>query len=81
MGISYLAVRASLKACGHMVYRPQIVHSLNQEDYAARVAFAELVFENIRNSPRFIELLMFSDESIFHLEAGINQLNCSHWCP
>ena len=72
MGISYSAFRTSLKARGYRVYRPQIVQSLNQEDYAAPVAFAELVFENIRNSPRFIELLMFSDEAIFHLEGGIN---------
>lgn len=38
----------------------------------------ESMLEKIRNSRNFIELLMFSDEAIFHLDGGMNRHNFRH---
>ena len=39
----------------------------------------EWTLEKINDSLRFVELLLFSDEAIFHLEGGINRKNSSYW--
>ena len=78
-GVSYSAVRNALKHSNYKVYRPQVVQQLNHEDYSKRVTFAEWALEKINGSPGFIELLLFSDEAVFHLEGGINRKNSCHW--
>ena len=77
--VSHSAVRKALKNVGFKVYRPQVVQALHEDDYGKRVAFAEWILGKINDSPRFLELLLFSDEAVFHIEGGINRKNSIHW--
>ena len=54
------------------------VQMLNPDVYSARVAFAEWALEKINDFPRFVELLLFWDETVFPLEGGINRKNPSY---
>ena len=77
--ISNSAVRTALKSSGFKRYRPQVVHALKNDDKTVRVTFAETMLDKINQSPRFLEMILFSDEAIFPLEGGVNKHNSSYW--
>ena len=72
---SYDSVQKVIKSSGFKCYMPNIVQKIYPSDYAARVAYAESTLEKIKNSPDFVQLLLFSDEALFHLDGGINKHN------
>lgn len=45
----------------------------------ARVSFAQLILEKLNESPNFLEMILFSDEALFHLEGGVNKHTSTHW--
>ena len=68
-----------MKKEGFRNYRPYIVQALKGTDKKARVPFAQLILDRGSPFPNFLERIMLSDEAVFHLDAGINTHNCSHW--
>ena len=78
-GCSVSSVRNALKNNGYKRYLPQVVQSLKETDKTARINFAQTILEEINASPRFLEMVLFSDEAIFHLEGNINKHNSSFW--
>ena len=77
--VSYGAVRDALKHSNYKPYHPQVVQALNKEDHSKRVTFAKWALERMKCSSRFTEMLLFSDEAVFHLEGGVNRKNSTHW--
>ena len=59
LGLSYTAVRDTLKDAGYKPYRPHVVQTLNQEDYGKRVAFAEWVL-NKKKPYRLSEIVVYN---------------------
>ena len=72
---SYSFAQKWLNSSGYKPHLANIDQELHPDEYAARVAYAESTLEKIKNSPDFVQLLLFSDEALFHLDGGINKHN------
>ena len=68
--VSYSSARNTLKHPKFKAYRPYVFQALNEDTYSKRIAFAKWPSGQMKHSSRFIERLLFSDESVFHLEQG-----------
>ena len=56
----------------------QLVHELTEEDFDRRLQFAEWILT--RSNPfGFAKTIVFSDESIFHLNENVNRHNMSYY--
>jgi hypothetical protein len=78
--ISHGSVQRILKKQKFHPYKLKIIQQLNENDYAARTAFAEEMLDRILHSPDFLQHLMFSDEAHFRIHGGVNKHNCRYWC-
>ena len=52
---------------------------LKETDLALRKKFAQDTLEKINEIPKFVKLLLLSDEAVFHLEGWINVKYSVHW--
>ena len=73
-------VQEVTKSCGYKPYIANIVQELNPNNYAVQATYTESTLEEIKNSPEFVRLLLFSDEAVFNLDEGSNKLNY-RYCP
>lgn len=60
-------------------FHPKIVQHLKPTDITKRLEFARTILAKINESPNFMNLILFSDEAVFHLDGGVNIHNASHW--
>ncbi|KFM65773.1 hypothetical protein X975_25152, partial [Stegodyphus mimosarum] len=56
-----------------------IVQVLETDDRSRRMAFAKDMLRWIEDDPEFLKLIMFSDESSFHLSGIVNRHNVRIW--
>lgn len=61
-------------------YKMQIVQKLNENDYPARVVYAERMLENFSSETR-LRNVYYSDEAHFHLGGYVNKQNFRYWSP
>ena len=59
-------------------YHIQIVHKLEDEDYAARQAMCYNLLDAVRNE-HLMQHVLFSDEATFHTCGHVNGHNCRIW--
>ena len=59
-------------------YHLQVLHHLEQEDYAARQAMCRDVLEAVANEI-LMNNILFSDEATFHICGHVNRHNCRIW--
>ncbi|PSN54046.1 hypothetical protein C0J52_14568 [Blattella germanica] len=59
-------------------YHIQVLHKLDEEDYAARKAVPYNLMEAVNNENLF-EHIVFSDEATFHTCGKVNKHNCRIW--
>ena len=71
--------RISLLSVFSQAFFTQVLQALIPEDKDRRVQFAEGILRSIDGDPHFLSTLMFSDESIFHLDGRVNKQNCRIW--
>ncbi|KAG0425290.1 hypothetical protein HPB47_027535 [Ixodes persulcatus] len=57
-------------------FKSQLLHELKPEDYARRVQFCEDELARIRANPSHLQFLVFTEESVFHLDGRVNKQNC-----
>lgn len=60
-------------------FKAQLLHELKPEDYARRVQFCKDELAWIRANPSHLQFLVFTDESVFHLDGRVNKQNCRLW--
>ena len=60
-------------------YKLQIVHFLKPTDFDVRYKFAVEILNEIDIDPNFLNRIIFSDESIFHISAKVNTHNTRCW--
>ena len=60
-------------------YKLQIVQALLPHDKPKGVAFAVDMLDSIDNDNNFLDNVIFSDESTFHLSGKVNRHNCRIW--
>jgi hypothetical protein len=63
-------------------YHPISVQALSEDDFQSRIEFAE-TFAAVRSreGDSFIDRIIYSDESIFHVNGQVNRHNCVCWSP
>lgn len=62
-------------------YKVQVVHKLFDEDKANRIQFATEELARIETDEMHLARLVWSDESHFHLDGGVNRHNHRYWSP
>lgn len=80
MKVSFLTFCFVFSCClQQALFFTQVLQALIPEDKDRRVQFAEGILRSIANDPEFLSKMMFSDESIFHLDGRVNKQNCRIW--
>lgn len=60
-------------------YKVQILHEIKPQDRPQRQNFAADILERINQNNDFLSLVMFSDESTFHVSGKVNRHNVRIW--
>jgi len=79
VGVSYGSIQKTIKGCGLYPYKIQLHQKLEDEDYAHRMMMCEDILIKIQNDIRFLDTIIFSDESTFNLNGSVNRHNCRIW--
>lgn len=79
LGIAHTTVWKTLRfKLRKHAYHIQIVHKLEDEDYAARQAMCYDLLDAVRNE-NLMQHVLFSDEATFHTCGHVNRHNCRIW--
>uniref|UniRef100_A0A1B6EKB9 DUF4817 domain-containing protein n=1 Tax=Cuerna arida TaxID=1464854 RepID=A0A1B6EKB9_9HEMI len=74
--IVYDVVRKRLKL---HAYKIQLVHEIKSNDKGLKLDFAVDILNRIDDSEDFLNNVMFTDESTFHVNGVVNRHNCRIW--
>ena len=79
LGIAHISVGKTLRfKLNKHAYHIQIVHKLEDEDYAARQTMCYDLLDAVRNE-NLMQYVLFSDEATFHTCGHVNRHNCRIW--
>ena len=78
-GVSKSSAHRILKKNQLHPYHVQRVQSLLPRDYPARLEFCQTMLQRHREDPRFLERILWSDESTFKKDGYINLHNIHEW--
>lgn len=81
MEISPSSFYRAAKETGFRPFRPYTVINLSDDDFDRRVEFCTTFLDMIRQNPRLLDKIIWSDESNFRLNGVINRHNCCYWAP
>ena len=60
-------------------YKLTMVQHITDEDKVARMQFCVEMFDRIADNETFLDNVIFSDESTFHISGKVNTHNCRIW--
>lgn len=72
----YDVVRKRLKL---HAYKIQLVHEIKPNDRPLRLEFAVATLNKIDDNPGYLNTVIFTDESTFHVNGTVNRHNCRIW--
>lgn len=72
----YDVVRKRLKL---HAYKIQLVHEIKPNDKRLRLDFAVDILNRIDENPNYLNNVLFTDESTFHVNGVVNRHNCRIW--
>lgn len=61
------------------MWRPRLLHSLNEDDFDRRTQFAEWYLAATQNDATVIDRIIWTDEATFHLHGAVNRHNCVYY--
>ena len=79
LNISHESVRRCLKLDKWHSYKPQILHTLKDNDYSVWLSFAIDELLRINESEKYLQRIIFSDKANFHINGNVNRHNCRYW--
>lgn len=79
LGIGHATVWRVLHEDFLYPYHVQRVQGLNDQDYAHRIAFSQLILERIAQDPDFTSFIFFTDEAHFSRDGITNFHNIHEW--
>jgi Helix-turn-helix domain (DUF4817) len=79
LGMDKSAVRRILADVGMKPFRPILVHELLEDDYDRRIEFCETYQAMLQANPGMDDLILWTDESTFHMNGHVNRHNCVYW--
>jgi hypothetical protein len=60
-------------------YKLQLLHHIKPDDHLKRTDFAVEMLSRIEENDNYLDLVLFSDESTFHVCGKVNRHNCYFW--
>lgn len=78
-GISKTSVQRILINNGYHPFKVHLVQALRPNDYERRLEFIAFLTTQLNEDPRFLEKIMWSDESRFHNNGIVNRHNIHYW--
>ena len=60
-------------------YKLQLLHHIKPDDHRKRTDFAVEMLSRIEENDKYLDLVLFSDESTFHVGGKVNRYNCRIW--
>ena len=60
-------------------YKLQLLHHIKPDDHRKRTDFAVEILSLIEENDNYLNLMLFSDESTFHVCGKVNRHNCRIW--
>ena len=79
LDLSLSSINRILKDRGFHPYRLRHRHALNEEDFESRMDFATEFLSELEDSPNILQMMIFSDEAIFHVDGHVNGWNCRYY--
>ena len=79
MGISRSSLQRMLHEMNMFPYKIQLVHQFQPQDYEKRLEYAMRLQDLVNGDPGFLQKLIMSDETHFHLKGFVNKQNCRIW--
>ena len=78
-GMSSTSYYRATQELGLSPYKPQLVVSLNDDDFDRRLQFAGEWQAKFDAEPKLIDKILWTDESEFKLNGLVNKHNCFYW--
>lgn len=72
------AKRASLEL-GLKLYRPRLLHALNEDDPDRHCEFAEIFLNMVADDYSLLNRIIWTDEAMFKLNGRVNRHNCVYY--
>jgi hypothetical protein len=60
-------------------YKLQLLHHIKPDDHRKRTDFTVEMLSRIEENDSYLDLVLFSDESTFHVCGKVNRNNCRIW--
>ena len=79
MGMSRSSLQRMLHEMDMFPYKIQLVQELQPQDNEKRLEYAMRLQDLVNGDPGFLQKLIMSDESHFHLNGFVNKQNCRIW--
>jgi hypothetical protein len=79
LGISRRSIQRILKDQKFHPYKLRLHQQLEEEDFSARMEFAQEMLQMLEDDPTLLDSLVFSDEANFHLSGVVNRHNAVYW--
>ena len=74
-----MTMRRIIREEGLRPYKIRRVQALRPNDYATRREFCNWMLRKLRHDPRFLERVLFTDESSFSSSNILNRQNAKIW--
>ena len=80
LGVPHLTVHDIVyKSLRLRAYKLQLLHHIKPDDHRKRTDFAVEMLSRIEENDSYLDLVLFSDESTFHVCGDVNRHNCRIW--
>ena len=79
LNLSRISLLRMMKELGLKLYRPRLLHDLNEDDPDRRCEFAEIFLNMVADDYSFIDRIIWTDEATFKLNGHVNRHNCVYY--
>ncbi|CAF4146178.1 unnamed protein product [Rotaria sp. Silwood2] len=79
LNLSRSSLQRMMKELGLKPYRPQLLHSLNEDDPDRRCEFADTFLNLLADDSSLLDRIVWADEAIFKLNGHVNRHNCVYY--
>ena len=79
LNLSRSSLQRMMKELGLKPYRPQLLHSLNEDDPDRRCEFADTFLNLLADDSSLLNRIVWTDEANFKLNGHVNRHNCVYY--
>jgi transposase len=79
LNLSRTSLRRMMQELGLKLYRPRLLHALNEDDPDRRCEFAETFLNMVADDYSLPDRIVWADEATFKLNGHVNRHNCVYY--